>query len=369
MKRYYYIIIAGAIAMSSCKGTNNSAKEQDHTTNGDTVSISAHSPLTTKIRTSAATLKDYQQIFTASGVVKAIPNKYAEVASPFAGRIIKSYVHLGQKVYAGSPIFEISSADFFESVKNFYQARQEMNAAYIRLKRQKDLFKNKVGAKKEEEDAELEYMLKKKEVENAKAALAVYHISPSQISLRRPLIIRSPISGDVVKSDIVTGQYLKDDASPVVTIANLEKVWMVAHVKEKDIHLINNLSTVGISLISMPDKDIRGKIYYISQMMDEDTHSVEVIIECSNISRMMKPGMYGYVKLADKPVKKIMIPSSAVLQEETSQYVFVKISNNKYIKREVKASSAPHNMSVILSGLNPGEEIITQGAFYLNNIL
>jgi membrane fusion protein, heavy metal efflux system len=369
MKRYYYIIIAGVIVMSSCKGSKPPVEAQDYTTQGDTIRISAHSPLINKIKTTSTTQQDYSQVFTASGVVKAIPNKYAEVASPFAGRIIKSYVRLGQKVSVGSPIFEISSADFFESVKDFYQARQELNAAYIKLKRERDLVKNKVGAKKEEEDAELEYHLKKKEVENTQAALSVYHISPGQISLGKPLIIRSPIAGDVVKSDIVTGSYLKDDANSVVTIANLEKVWMVAHVKEKDIHLINNLSTVGISLISMPEKDIRGKIYYISQMMDEETHSVEVIIECNNTNHIMKPGMYGYVKLADRPVKKIMIPSSAILQEESSQYVFVKTGKDEYVRREVKASTVSNSMAVILSGLNPGEEIITQGAFYLNNIL
>ena len=83
----------------------------------------------------------------------------------------------------------------------------------------------------------------------------------------------------------------------------------------------------------------------------------------------MKPGMYGYVKLSDKAVKKIMIPSSAVLQEENSQYVFIKVGNNKYLKREVTTTAAPNNQAVVLSGLNPNDEIITDGAFYLNNIL
>jgi len=367
MKRYYFLLVVAVL--SSCSRGKGAKDVQDYTVSGDTITVSVKSPLISKIKTSQAMFQDYNPLFTASGEVESIPTKYAQVASPFAGRIVKSFVRLGQKVRAGCPIFEISSAAFFESVKEYCQAQEQVRAAYVTLRREKDLVRNKVGAKKEEEDAALDYGVKKKELENAKAALSVYHMSPRQMSLGRPLVVRSPITGEIVKSTIVTGQYLKDDADPVATVANLDEVWMVAHVKEKDINLIRNLSTVGISLISMPDKEIRGKIYHIGQMMDEDTHSVEVIIECNNKARLMKPGMYGYVKLSDKAVKKIMIPSSSVLQEENSQYVFVKVGSNKYVKREVTTTAAPNNQAVVLSGLNPNDEIITEGAFYLNNIL
>ena len=129
----------------------------------------------------------------------------------------------------------------------------------------------------------------------------------------------------------------------------------ILHVKEKDVNLIRNLSNVDISLVALPGKALQGKIYHISDMMDEDTRSVEVLIECSNADRQMKPGMYGTVKLTDNPTPKILIPASAVLQEEDNNYVLVSIGNNKYIKRKVTTVSATGERLVILSGLNAGE--------------
>jgi cobalt-zinc-cadmium efflux system membrane fusion protein len=367
MRKYCYLLLI-VIAVSSChKKEEKSVTE--YTVVQDTVCITEQSPLAKKIKTGKAALQTYYQTFSSSGVVKAIPTNYAQIASPFVGRITKSYIHLGQKVSAGSPIFEISSSEFFEDVKSYCQSQQEMRNAYRVLKREKDLFSHKVGVEKEVEDAQLEYELKKRDFQNAQAALSVYHISTNQIRLGKPLIVRSPLSGEIVSDDIVIGQYLKDDAQPVATVANLNKVWMVAHVKEKDISLISNLKEVNISLVAMPDKEIKGKIYHISQMMDEDTHSVEVIIECDNSRRWMKPGMYGYVKLTDKAVQRIMIPSSAILQEENSTYVFVRTGRNKYMKKEVQTTIAPNHQVVINSGLSAGEEVITEGAFYLNNIL
>lgn len=368
MKRPYYGLLLAIVVVSSCQRVKDYKDTADYSIQGDTIYIPQRSPLTKKIKTEETSLHAYSPIFTASGVVEAIPSNYAKVASPFAGRITKSFIRLGQKVSAGTPLFEISSPDFYEAVKEYFQSQQETKAAYINMQREKDLVKNKVGAQKEQEDAVLDYELKKKNYENAKAALSVYHISPKDMVLGKPLIVRSPIAGEVVESDIVIGQYLKEDADPIATIANLNKVWMVAHVKEKDIHLIHNLSNVGISLISMPDEEIQGKIFNIGQMMDEDTHSVKVIIECDNSNRMMKPGMYGNVKLSDKAVQKIILPASAILQEENSTYVFVKAGENKYVKREVNIVTVPNKKVAILSGLESGEQVITEGAFYLNDI-
>jgi len=306
--------------------------------------------------------------FSTSGVVKAIPTNYAEIASPFAGRITKSFVRLGQKVAPGSPIFAISSPTFFETGKAYYQARQEMELADKSLKRQRDLVQNKVGVQKELEEAEVNFELKKKDYENAVAALKVFQINPSQMTLGQSLIVRSPISGEVVKDDIVMGQYMKEDAEPVAIIANLSKVWFVAHVKEKDLSLIQSLKDVEIHLVAWPDHPFGGKVYHISDMLDEETRSIEVLIECDNSNRLMKPEMYGTVKLSDKATEAIRVPTSAVLQEEENNYVLVSLGNHRYRKQKVTAGTTEDGKTLILSGLKDGDEIISTGAFYLLDV-
>ena len=81
----------------------------------------------------------------------------------------------------------------------------------------------------------------------------------------------------------------------------------------------------------------------------------------------MKPAMYATVKLTDEPAESILIPTSAILQEEEQAYVLVSSGNNKFLKRKVETSVTDGDKSVITSGLQSGEKYVSDGAFYLLN--
>ena len=217
------------------------------------------------------------------------------------------------------------------------------------------------------EEAEVNYELKKKDYENALAALKVFQIEPDQLVLGQPMIVRSPISGEIVKNNIVIGQFMKDDADPVAVVADLNEVWVAANVKEKDMSLLSSLKKVEISLVSQSNQTFSGTIYHINEMLDEDTRSVEVLVACDNKERLMKPAMYATVKLTDEPAESILIPTSAILQEEEQAYVLVSSGNNKFLKRKVETSVTDGDKSVITSGLQSGEKYVSDGAFYLLN--
>lgn len=107
-----------------------------------------------------------------------------------------------------------------------------MELASKNLRREQDLYAHKVSAQRSGK-AEVNYELKKKDYENALAALKVFQIEPDQLVLGQPMIVRSPISGEIVKNNIVIGQFMKDDADPVAVVADLNEVWVAANVKEK----------------------------------------------------------------------------------------------------------------------------------------
>jgi membrane fusion protein, heavy metal efflux system len=302
----------------------------------------------------------YKKKITISGVVRAIPNNYAEVASPFAGRITKSFVRLGQHVNIDSPIFEISSPSFFEAGKAYYQSKQEMQLAEKNLKRQKDLFANGVGIQKDVEEAEVTYELTKRDFENSIASLNVYHVKPDELVLGQPLIVRSPIQGEIVDNKIVLGQYLKEDAEPVAIVAELSKVWVAAQLKEKDIKSVHQSDEVEISLTGIPDSHFKGKVYHISEILDDETRSVQVFIECDNKDRNLKPGMYVTAQFSDSSDFSILIPISSVLQMDDSCFVFLQVSRNKFVRRPVIIAGTDNNMAIIKSGLKAGDKIISK---------
>lgn len=363
MKQILFICIAWLIV--SCQNNTNTGSSANYVIKGDTIIIPGNSNLKAKIKTTKVSTAPYRHKLSASGVVKAIPNNYAQIASPFAGRIIKSFIRLGQRVAVNAPIFEISSPSFFEAGKAYYQSKQQMQLAEKNLRRQQDLLKNGVGIQKDMEEAEVTFELSKRDYENAIASLNVYHVNPGEMVLGQPLIVRSPIAGEIVSDNIVIGQYLREDAGPVALVAELSKVWVVGQLKEKDINSIHESDEMEVEVAGMPGLMIRGVVYHISEMLDEATRSVEVFIECENKGRNLKPGMYATVQFTEKSGNSILIPASAVLQMEESSFVFVKSNGNGYLKRLIETSGTDNDRVILKTGLTPDEEVVTEGAFYL----
>jgi len=148
-------------------------------------------------------------------------------------------------------------------------------------------------------------------------------------------------------------------------VAELSKVWVVGMVKEKDIRFIHELDVAEIVVAAYPGRKIVGKVFHVDEIVDEDTRSVRVLIECDNTNHTLKPGMYVTVKFIDSPEKTILVPSKAVLQYNDKSFVFVQGKKGEFIRRFVETGVTVDNRIQILSGLKIGENIVSEGAFYL----
>jgi len=354
--------------LSSCNTDKANKEQKDYSIEGKTIVIKDNSPLLQKLTIEEVKTSEYSEELHTTGTIKAIPNQYAEIAAPFAGRITRSYIRLGQHIKKNEAIFEINSPDFFEASNTFFQAKQEMQLAKKNLKRQEDLTKNGIGAKKELEEAEVDYAIKERDFENAKLSLKVFQVDADKLVAGQSLIVRSPIEGEIIDNNIVIGQYIKEDEEPVALVAELNKVWVVGQVKEKDITKISKESDVEICTSANTESCIKAKVYHISDILDEETRSVQVYIECDNSERFLKPGMYASVKFIHTPEEKILIPASAVLQMEDNNYVFVKTANNSFEKREIRTETSSSDKLIVTSGLKQGEKIVSEGSYFLMQV-
>ncbi len=352
----------------SCKNNVDKQSISNYTLDGDTIIVNDNSPLFSKLKVETITAEPYKINLSISGVVKAIPNNYAEVASPFAGRITKSFVRLGQYVDIDSPIFEISSPSYFEAGKMYYQSKQELQLAEKNLRRQKDLFSNGVGTQKDMEEAELAYELSRRDLENAIASLKVYHVNPDELVLGQPLIVRSPIKGEVVENNIVIGQYMKEDAEPVAIVAELSEVWVIGQLKEKYINSVRRSDEVEIRLTGMPEVPIHGKVFHIGEMLDETTRSVQIYILCKNHERIMKPGMYVTTQYCENENDAILVPANSIYQLENGNFVFLHKGGNKFLRQVVEVAGTDNDRVIIKTGLVTNDEIVVDGGSLMLDI-
>ena len=154
--------LLGAMFIAGCSNTKNNESvlvENGVKVNGDTLILSSDSPLKSKIETETIELQDYNLILSSTGVVTAIPSAYAEVPAPFGGRVVRSLVRIGQKVKASSPLFELSSSNYSELIKNYNQTKSDMELASKSLERVRDLYNNRVASEKELDEAQQNYVL------------------------------------------------------------------------------------------------------------------------------------------------------------------------------------------------------------------
>lgn len=132
----------------SCKDSKSEApQDQDLIIKGDNVIVPESNPVFRKIKTETVSEQEHSDGVVSAGTIQAIPNHY-EIASPFSGRITKSFVRLGQNVSAGSPIFEILSSDYFSVQKDYTDAVNDVQLAEKNYRRQQDLVKHGVEFRK-----------------------------------------------------------------------------------------------------------------------------------------------------------------------------------------------------------------------------
>ncbi|MCX7743104.1 MAG: efflux RND transporter periplasmic adaptor subunit [Flavobacteriales bacterium] len=359
------LIFSSIFFQISCIKKNKEFNESEYILKGDTIYIPPQSILQEKLVKEKVTLSEFKFDLSTAGTVKAIPYLYAEIAPPFSGRITKVYLKLGMKTQHGTPLFEMISPEFTDAQKIYFQAKSELESATLTLKRQKDLKANGVGSDRDLEEAETNYQVKEKEYQNAAAALKIFGVDLDKLTLGQPLIITSPIAGEVIFSEIVNGHYIKADDPPHAIVADLSKVWIAGMVKEKDIQYIHETDLVEVTVAAYPGRKITGKVFHVHELVDEDTRSVQVLIECDNADRSLKPGMYVTVRFIQNQENTLLIPIQAIFQSNEQSFVFVEVSPNHFVRRIVETGNNKEGKIEIVSGLKPGEIIIHQGGFYL----
>ena len=128
MKKALLIFITILAFACSRKESNNAA---NYVLAGDTIVIPANSNLRGKFKFTVIQNEPYRLQLLTAGTVKAIPTNYAEIAPPFQGRVLKSYVKLGMRVTPETALFEISSPEFISAQKIYFQQNKERKLQFM----------------------------------------------------------------------------------------------------------------------------------------------------------------------------------------------------------------------------------------------
>jgi Cu(I)/Ag(I) efflux system membrane fusion protein len=182
----------------------------------------------------------------------------------------------------------------------------------------------------------------------------------------RAMSIRSPVSGYVTEKNALQGQFVTADTT-LFTVADLSTVWVVADVYEYEVARVRTGQSARLQLAAYPGEVFRGKVEFIYPTLDAQTRTLKVRIAFENPGLKLRPGMYGDVFLDLGASEGVIVPSDAVVNTGDAQYVFVVLGEGRFAPRAVQTGSRGDGKVAVLSGVEPGDEVVTTANFLVDS--
>ena len=179
--------------------------------------------------------------------------------------------------------------------------------------------------------------------------------------------IYATVSGTVSEKLVAQGEVVKK-GQPLFKIINLNTVWANFDVYENQINRFKKGQEIAVTTNAYPSKIYKGTVDFIGPILNSNTRTVTLRVVLSNKKGMFKPGMFveGKIKtINSKTTEVIAIPSSAVLWTGKRSVVYLKATINESVFeiREITLGNKNGSTYEVLSGLNTGDEIVTNGTF------
>lgn len=257
-------------------------------------------------------------------------------------------------------------------------ARVRLDAAIREADRMQRLFdgmaasqKQLQAAQSERQTAQAEYdaSVKRRDALNNAKPISPPKIDAGMMSgfdrLSNTLIINAPFSGYVTKVNKSIGEQISP-GDAILEISNLDTVYVAAPIFERDLYGIGTGSRTATFTTAAYPQEFKGTVVDFGATIDETTRAANVIFQVENAGRALRLGMQANVRLdGETVVTAMMIPKEAVLETEGKKIVYVLISGEEFQRREVTVGDEYGDRVAILSGIEAGERVVTQGAYQL----
>lgn len=177
--------------------------------------------------------------------------------------------------------------------------------------------------------------------------------------------IRSPIDGYVTDRPLYPGE-MASASTPLLTVMDLSQIIAKAHIPQGDALLLHKGDKATIALAGV-DTKIAGTVTLVSPALDPNSTTVEIWVQAANPDLQLRPGMTAQLSIVAQTVPDaVVVPASALLNSSGGDaQVMVIDSQSKAQSRDVKTGIQNGESVQILSGLKPGEQVVSQGAYGL----
>jgi cobalt-zinc-cadmium efflux system membrane fusion protein len=365
------IALAASLAMSGCKSkTADAAAEAPPPANVisgvDPSFFAVEHPELYPI----ATATEYQapsQMFVTGTVFPDI-SRTVPVISLASGRVVDIRARLGDTVRKGQLLLRVRSDDISGGFGAYRIAVSDELLAHKQLDRAKDLYQHGAIAQQDLEVAQDTEDDAKTTLDTATEHLRLLGSDPNDP--KGIVDIVAPVSGVITDQEIAIGASVQAYSTPnPFTISDLSTVWIVCDVYENDLANVRVGEPAEIKLNAYPDKVLKGTISNIGPILDPSIRTAKVRIEVANPGDMMRLGMFATATLFGKGKQSYAaVPASAIVHLHDRDWVYIPLQGKFKRVEVVSGEQLPNQLQQVLSGLQPGQQVVTN-AINLENAI
>jgi cobalt-zinc-cadmium efflux system membrane fusion protein len=334
---------------------------------GDKIVIPEGSGLRSRLTVEPVSVKDTPHVLQLPGVVEANPARTVNILPPVAGKVVKLDVQLGDQVKRDQPLLVIDSGDLAQAYADDDKARSALKRTKSSLERARGVHEAGGGPLKDVQQAEDDYAQAEAEFNRAEARLKEIGVSPATKGKSRLLTILAPVTGTITTLTTASGAFANDPTASLMTISNLDSVWVTAMVPESNIASISKGQFLDVSFPAYPGQVSHGEVSFVSALVEPDTRRTKVRVCFTNQDGKLKPNMFANIRISLPQKSAVFVPDSALLMNNDRTTVLVEIEPWTFVRRPVIPSYGEAEGIRIDQGLNPGDRIMVKGGVLVND--
>lgn len=362
-----------ALLIQGCGGKTNVAESSTKGVERNPLEITASADLMKDIQVGSPQWTQVAETLRVTGRIEADETRLVKVSVPLPGRITGLEVLEGHTVKKGQSLAGLYSTELSGSQLALIKALSQADLALRATERAKQLVSAGVIGTAEVQRREAELLQANAEVNSIRDQLRVLGLTEGEIQqlqssrkVNSLTHVVSTIDGTVLDRKVNTGQIVHP-SDVIFTIADLSNVWLVADIPEQNAGSIAVGRIVEAEVPALPGHTIRGRLSYISAIVDPSTRTVHVRMDVTNPKNRYKPAMLATIVLKDQGQRKRTLPLGAIVREQDRDYVYIQLADNKFVMRQVSLGEDNENFRVLNDGVSDTEKLVLEGAFHLNN--
>lgn len=292
----------------------------------------------------------------------------SRITSPIAGRVNEIVAQTGSWVSRNQPLAYLSSPELGIAQTESARAQAELAQAERNYSRIKDLLATNGVAGKDLEQTQLDLVRARTEAE--RTTLHLKSLGAGNIvDLRYTL--RSPIAGEVVERNANFGMEWRPDqpGAPLFVVTDPSYLWCWIDAPENLLNTLHAGMNVVLRASAWPQQTFKATIDFVSDALDPSSRTIKVRARLLNPSHHLKGEMYVTAEFASQAHGMLDVPAKAVFLNNGEQQVFIKTADGQYTRKSIVPVSANDQWVSIAQGLHKGDEIVVDGALYLQKIL